>query len=262
MIFLNKQVLIDTHSHIYTEEFDEDRSAVVKNALDSGVRKILLPNVDASSIERLHQTEKEFPDVCIAMMGVHPTSVKEDYQAELDIVKQWLDNRPYIAVGEIGIDLYWDKAFRKEQMEVFEQQIIWAKEKDLPIVIHCREAFPEVFEVVEKQLDDKLRGVFHSFTGSADDAIRIEEYGSFLMGINGVVTFKNTHLREALKDVSINKLVLETDAPYLAPVPYRGKRNEPSYIQKVAGTLSEVYEKPIDYIIAQTSENASRLFTI
>ncbi|WP_244825585.1 TatD family hydrolase [Carboxylicivirga linearis] len=254
--------MIDTHSHIYTEEFDEDRSAVVKNALDSGVRKILLPNVDASSIERLHQTEKEFPDVCIAMMGVHPTSVKEDYQAELDIVKQWLDNRPYIAVGEIGIDLYWDKAFRKEQMEVFEQQIIWAKEKDLPIVIHCREAFPEVFEVVEKQLDDKLRGVFHSFTGSADDAIRIEEYGSFLMGINGVVTFKNTHLREALKDVSINKLVLETDAPYLAPVPYRGKRNEPSYIQKVAGTLSEVYEKPIDYIIAQTSENASRLFTI
>ena len=254
--------MIDTHSHIYTEEFDEDRSVVVKNALDCGVKKILLPNVDASSIERLHQTEKEFSDVCIAMMGVHPTSVKEDYQTELSIVKQWLDKRPYIAVGEIGIDLYWDKTFRKEQMEVFEQQIIWAKEKDLPIVIHCREAFPEVFEVVEKQLDEKLRGVFHSFTGSSDDAKRIEEYGTFLMGINGVVTFKNTHLREALKDVSINKLVLETDAPYLAPVPYRGKRNEPSYIKKVAATLSDVYEKPIDYIIAQTSENASHLFNI
>ncbi len=261
-IILKEHILIDTHSHIYTEEFDEDRSEVVKAALSAGVKRVLLPNVDASSIERMHNTESEFPDVCMAMMGVHPTSIKEDYQKELDIVKHWLDKRSYIAIGEIGVDLYWDKTFKSEQMEAFEQQIIWAKELDLPIVIHCRDAFPEVFEVVEKQLDDKLRGVFHSFTGNEAEAKRIEEYGSFLMGINGVVTFKNTHLREALKDVSLNKLVMETDAPYLAPVPYRGKRNEPAYMQKVAQTLSEVFSMPTEHIIAQTSENASHMFNI
>nr|WP_321405633.1 TatD family hydrolase [uncultured Carboxylicivirga sp.] len=254
--------MIDTHSHIYSEEFDQDRLEIIKAAREVGVKKILLPNVDASSIERMHQTESEFPEMCTAMMGVHPTSVKEDYKKELEIVKHWLDKRSYIAVGEIGIDLYWDKTFLKEQMEVFEQQIIWAKELDLPIVIHCRDAFPEVFEVVEKQLDEKLKGVFHSFTGDINDAKRILEYGSFMMGINGVVTFKNTHLRDVLKEVPLNKLVLETDAPYLAPVPYRGKRNQPAYIEKVAHTLSQVYEMPLDLIIAHTSDNASHIFNI
>lgn len=254
--------MIDTHSHIYSEEFDQDRLEIIKAAREVGVKKILLPNVDASSIERMHQTESEFSEMCTAMMGVHPTSIKEDYKKELEIVKNWLDQRSYIAVGEIGIDLYWDKTFVKEQMEAFEQQIIWAKELDLPIVIHCRDAFPEVFEVVEKQLDEKLKGVFHSFTGDINDAKRIVEYGSFMMGINGVVTFKNTHLRDVLKEVPLNKLVLETDAPYLAPVPYRGKRNQPAYIEKVAHTLSQVYDMPLDLIIAHTSDNASHIFNI
>lgn len=254
--------LIDTHSHIYLEEFDEDRVEVITKAKAQGLKKVLLPNVDASTIERMHETEKANPDFCMAMMGVHPTSIKANYREELDIAKQHLDQREYLAIGEVGIDLYWDKTFRNEQMLAFEEQIIWAKQLGIPVVIHCRDAFPEVFEVVEKQLDDKLRGVFHSFTGTEEEAQRIVEYGSFMMGINGVVTFKNTHLREAIQNVPIEKLVLETDAPYLAPVPHRGRRNEPSYIMKVAETLATVYRTNLEGIIAQTSENAVRMFNL
>jgi len=254
--------VIDTHSHIYIEEFDEDRPLVVQNAREQGVKHVLLPNVDASTIDRMHRLEMDEPQFCRAMMGLHPTSIKEDYKKELELVKQWLELRPYIAVGEIGIDLYWDKTFLREQMEAFEQQIIWAKELGLPIVIHCRDAFAEVFEVVEKQLDSKLKGVFHSFTGNMDEAKQILEYGSFMMGINGVVTFKNTHLREVLREVPLDKIVLETDAPYLAPVPYRGRRNEPSYILRVAETLSQVYHQSLEAIIAQTSDNALQIFNL
>ncbi len=254
--------MIDTHSHIYLKEFDEDRETVLRVARESGVKHILMPNVDASTIERMHGLELKDPAFLKAMMGVHPTSVKEDYKKELEIVKQNLELRSYIAVGEIGIDLYWDRTYIKEQIEVFEQQIIWAKELGLPVVIHCRDAFAEVFAVVEKQLDSKLKGVFHSFTGSVDEAKRIVDYGSFVMGINGVVTFKNTNLREVLKKVSLEKIVLETDAPYLAPVPYRGHRNEPAYICNIVETLAEVYHLPEEHIIAQTSENASGIFNI
>ncbi len=254
--------MIDTHSHIYLEEFDKDRAEVIANAQSLGLKKVLLPNVDASTIDRMHETEKAYPDLCLSMMGVHPTSIKENYQEELVVARQYLDKRKYIAVGEIGIDLYWDKTFRHEQMLAFEEQIIWAKELDIPVVIHCRDAFPEVFEVVEKQLDSQLRGVFHSFTGEEKEAQRILEYESFMMGINGVVTFKNTHLRETLLKVPVEKIVLETDAPYLAPVPHRGKRNEPSYVKKVAETLVQVYKTDLDHIIAHTSDNAARLFNL
>ncbi|MCU4156334.1 TatD family hydrolase [Carboxylicivirga sp. A043] len=254
--------MIDTHSHIYLSEFDEDRAEVVERAKRVGLKKILLPNVDGETIEAMHQLEGQYKGFCHAMMGLHPTSVDHNYRAALDEVKKHLDTRPYIAVGEIGIDLYWDKTFRAEQMEAFEQQIIWAKELNLPIVIHCREAFAEVFEVVEKQMDDKLCGVFHSFTGNIEEARRILGYNNFMIGINGVVTFKNTHLREVVKEVPLNKLVLETDAPYLAPVPKRGRRNEPAYIEKVAETIALVHGKDIEDVKKQTTINAKQLFAV
>lgn len=252
--------MIDTHSHIYSSEFDEDRLAVIERAKQIGVSKILLPNVDADTIEIMHQLESKHPGYCFAMMGVHPTSINADYQKALDLVERHLNNRDYIAIGEIGIDLYWDKTYIKEQMKAFEQQIIWAKERRLPIVIHCRDAFPEVFEVVEKQMDENLKGVFHSFTGTEHDAKRILSYKNFMLGINGVVTFKNTHLREVVEQIPLSKLVLETDAPYLAPVPKRGKRNEPAYIEKVADTIACVHQKSLKEVKEQTTINAMALF--
>ncbi|WP_255434161.1 TatD family hydrolase [Carboxylicivirga sp. M1479] len=254
--------MIDTHSHIYLPEFDDDRDDVIARAKNDGIEHILLPNVDGETIDSMLLLEKQHKNFCIPMMGVHPTSIKADYQKALDLVKMHLDKRPYIAVGEIGIDLYWDKTYYQEQMLAFEQQIIWAKELNIPIVIHCRDAFNEVFEVVEKQLDDKLKGVFHSFTGSQKDADRILRYKNFMLGINGVATFKNTHLREVIKEVPLNKMVLETDAPYLAPVPHRGKRNEPAYITKVAATIAMAKERDIKDVKQQTTANAKSLFAL
>jgi len=254
--------VIDTHSHIYLSEFDEDRDAVIERAQRIGVEKILLPNVDGETIAPMHQLERKFTGFCHSMMGIHPTSITADYESKLQEVKKHLDSRGYIAVGEIGIDLYWDKTFRNEQMEAFERQIIWAKEKKIPIVIHSRDAFAEVFEVVEKQLDDNLSGVFHSFTGGIEEAERVLAYKNFMLGINGVVTFKNTHLREVIKSLPLNKLVLETDAPYLAPVPKRGRRNEPAYIERVAETIARVHSVSIDVVKEQTSENAKALFAL
>ena len=252
--------MIDTHSHIYSAEFDEDRAEVIERAKQAGLKKILLPNIDGETIEAMHNLEKSYPRFCYAMMGLHPTSVKENYKELLDEVEACLNARTYIAVGETGIDLYWDKTYRKEQIQAFEQQVIWAKERNLPVVIHCRDAFAEVFEVVERQLDEKLKGVFHSFTGSDDDAKRIVSYQNFMLGINGVVTFKNTHLRNVIAKIPLNKLVLETDAPYLAPVPNRGRRNEPAYLGRVAETIAGVHRISIDEVRHQTSSNANSLF--
>ncbi len=252
--------MIDTHSHIYSSEFDDDRAEVIERAKQVGVKKILLPNVDGETIDAMHHLEQSYPQFCHAMMGLHPTSVKEDYKNALDEVEAHLRSRTYIAVGEIGIDLYWDKTYYQEQIQVFEQQIVWAKENNLPIVIHCRDAFSEVFKIVERQLDEKLKGVFHSFTGSDEDAKRILSYQNFMIGINGVITFKNTHLREVVANVPLTKLVLETDAPYLAPVPNRGRRNEPAYIEKVAEMIAIVHNIGIDKVKSQTSNNANELF--
>jgi len=228
----------------------------------AGLEKILLPNVDGDTIEAMHHVEQDYPQFCYAMMGLHPTSVKQDYQEALNLVKLHLNKRNYIAVGEIGIDLYWDKTFLKEQEQVFEQQIIWAKDRQLPVVIHCRDAFKEVFDVVEKHLDKQLKGVFHSFTGGDEEAERILSYRNFMIGINGVVTFKNTHLRNVITQVPLEKIILETDAPYLAPVPMRGRRNEPAYIEKVAETIASVQNKCIEEVKEQTTSNAKRLFAL
>ncbi len=254
--------MIDTHSHIYLSEFDEDREDVIERAKSAGVEKVLLPNVDKDTIEAMHRLEVAHQGYCYSMMGLHPTSVKADYLQVLAEIKAYIDKREYIAIGEIGIDLYWDKTFRQEQMDAFEQQIKWAKAKQVPIVIHCRDAFPEVFEVLDGQLDESLVGVFHSFSGGAEEARRILAYDNFMMGINGVVTFKNTNLREVLRSVPFDKLVLETDAPYLAPVPKRGRRNEPAYLEKVAETLAMVYGISMEEVKQQTSKNARQLFDI
>jgi len=254
--------VIDTHSHIYLSEFDQDLNVVLERAMAAGVSQVLMPNVDGETIERMHLVEDRYPDYCKSMMGIHPTSIKENYKKHLAIIEKWFHHRSYIAVGEIGMDLYWDKTFVKEQKEVFETQLIWAKEKNLPVVIHCREAFKETFEVLERQLDEKLYGVFHSFTGQAEDAARIMEFGNFHLGINGVVTFKNTTLREVLQNVPLEKIVLETDAPYLAPVPKRGKRNEPAYLCNIAQQIAGVYGLTQNEIDQITTNNARKLFKI
>ncbi|MBR8534288.1 TatD family hydrolase [Carboxylicivirga sediminis] len=254
--------MIDTHSHIYLSDFDDDREEVVERARAAGVEKILLPNVDIETIEAMHQLEARSEGYCLAMMGIHPTSIGADYKQLLKQARSFIDTRDYVAIGEIGIDLYWDKTYKVEQMDAFEQQIIWAKEKGLPIVIHCRDAFSEVFEVVEKQLDESLFGVFHSFSGYEVEAARILEYKNFMLGINGVVTFKNTKLREVLKGVPLSKVVLETDAPYLAPVPKRGKRNEPAYLERIVETIAGVYNVNVDEVKQQTTSNAKKLFAL
>lgn len=254
-------MIIDTHSHIYLEQFDDDRDIVMNSAKEAGISNILLPNIDSETITRLHETEDRY-DVCHAMMGLHPTSVNKNYKKELDIIENHLDKRSYVGVGEIGIDLYWDKTFIREQIIAFEQQIIWAKELALPIVIHCREAFNEVFEVVDKLHDNKLTGVFHSFGGSLDDAKHIMSYQSFKLGINGVVTFKNSKLPSVLENVSPENIVIETDAPYLAPVPYRGKRNQPLYLKSILEKLSLIYHLNISELEQIVEKNSLDLFDI
>ena len=248
-------MLIDTHSHIYLEHFDDDRDEVIKAAKDNGVEIILMPNIDSTTVKSLHQVEKNY-DGCVAMMGLHPTSVKDDYKQELDLVEKALGERSYIGVGEIGIDLYWDKSYKKEQITAFKHQIIWAKELDLPIVIHCREAFNEIFKVVDELYDERLRGVFHSFSGGVEEAEHVLSYQSFKLGINGVVTFKKSDLPEVLEHIDPKFLVIETDAPYLTPSPYRGKRNQPAYLKYVVNRLCEIYhieESQLEKIVEQNS---------
>jgi TatD DNase family protein len=252
--------MIDTHSHIYSEEFDIDRQEMIERARSVGIKKIMMPNIDSESIQRMLQTEAGWPELCHAMMGLHPTSVNNNYKDELAVVEEWLSKRPFAAIGEIGIDLYWDKKFLAQQKEVFSTQIKWAIEKDLPVVIHMREAFAETMGILEQQGSSKLRGIFHSFTGTTAQGQRILDMPGFYLGINGIVTFKNTTLREALKPLGYDRLVLETDAPYLAPVPFRGKRNEPSYMKKSCDTLAEIFGVSPDEIIKCTSQNAQTIF--
>lgn len=253
---------IDTHTHIFSEEFDADLEEVIRRAEEQGVNTLLLPNIDVDSIRRLHQACDAYPSTCFPMMGLHPTSVKDDYRQQLDQIRQCLDMRKYVAIGEIGIDLYWDKTHLKEQIEAFETQLQWSIEKDLPVAIHTRKAFPEVFESLRRVGADRLRGVFHSFGGSREELEEALTFEHFLLGINGVITYKKATFSEYLSQAPIERILLETDAPYLSPVPYRGKRNEPAYIIKVAEKLSEVYNLPTDCIAAKTSENARKLFSL
>ncbi len=255
-------MLIDTHAHIYLPQFEEDIDEVMKRASHSGVEKILLPNIDLESVPQMKNLIQRYPDTCIGMMGLHPCSVDENYIRVLDSLEKELREGIYIAVGEIGVDLYWDKTFLPQQKDAFRIQIDWAKELNLPIAIHARDSFDEIFEVLDAENDDRLSGVFHCFTGSTDQAQRVLNYGDFKLGIGGVYTFKNSGLREALLPISLEHLILETDAPYLTPAPYRGKRNEPSYTRLVAEKMAEVYGESISEVERITSMNAQQLFQI
>lgn len=252
--------MIDTHSHIYSEDFDADRSEVIRRAQEAGVTRIIMPNVDSGSLPGMLETERMFPDVCLAAIGLHPTSVKENYLDELALVKSELERRKYMAIGEIGIDLYWDKTFYTEQVFALQTQVQWALDSNLPVIIHVRDSHKETIEALHPFKNKGLRGVFHCFTGSSKEAEEIAELGDFMLGIGGVVTFKNSGLAGNLKDIPLTKLVLETDTPYLAPVPFRGKRNEPAYIAFICNKLAEVYQVSVKEIDEITTRNAEKLF--
>lgn len=252
--------MIDTHSHIYSEEFDSDRAEVIARAKAAGITKIILPNVDSESLPRMLQLESEYPGYCFAAIGLHPTSVKENYAEELAIVKKELERREYVAIGEIGIDLYWDKSFLKEQIQVFVQQIEWALEYNLPVIIHVRDSFSETMQVLEQFRGKGLEGVFHSFTGTIDQAREIIEFGGFYIGINGIVTFKNSGLDAVVLQIDAQYLLLETDAPYLTPAPFRGKRNESEYLTLVATKLANTFNMNFNQLTKITTENAYKLF--
>ena len=250
---------IDTHAHVYAPELATDIELVIKNAISAGIEKILMPAIDSASLEAMLKVEQQFPDHCIAMMGLHPCYVKENYKAELKLVEEWIAKRKFIAIGEIGLDYYWDKTFAKEQQLVFETQMQWALDMQLPIVIHTRNAMGETIELVKPFAKKGLHGVFHCFSGSKESAEQIIGMG-FHLGLGGVLTYKNAGVAEAIKDIPMEYLVLETDAPYLAPVPYRGKTNEPSYMLEVAKKLAEVKSMPLHEIAAITTSNAKKLF--
>jgi len=252
---------IDTHTHLFLPEFDTDRDQVIANAKQIGIEKVLLPNVDSGTILPLLDLVDKFPDFCLPMIGLHPTSVNQNYIQELELVESWLLKRKFYAIGEIGIDLYWDKTFIKQQEEAFIYQIKLAKKYDLPIVIHARDSFNEIFNVVKKEIGSGLKGIFHAFTGDLEQANQIIEWG-FLIGIGGIVTFKNSHLGDVVKNIDINHLVLETDSPYLAPVPKRGKRNESAYIQYIAQKIAEIKEQSANEVARITTLNAKKLFKI
>lgn len=254
---------IDTHTHLFSEAFNEDRNETIKRAIDCGIEKLLLPNIDATTLTSMHTLCEQYPLNCYPMIGLHPGSVGADFKQQLAIIKEdlYTNRKKCVGVGEIGMDLYWDKTFVKEQEYAFIEQINWAKELKLPIVIHA-EAFDELFAILDKENDTNLTGVFHCFTGNDEQAHHILSYNGFKLGIGGVLTYKKSELPEVLKNVDLKHLVLETDSPYLPPVPYRGKRNESSYLLHVAEKLAEVYAVPLKIIEEQTTQNAKELFNL
>jgi TatD DNase family protein len=252
--------MIDTHSHIYSEEFDVDRAEMVLRAKDNAVRHIILPNCDSQTLPRMLVLEAEYPGYCHAAIGVHPTSIKENYLEELQVVQSQLQARKWIAIGEIGLDLYWDRTFLKEQIRAFQQQLDWALEYNLPVIIHVRDSFRETMNVLEPYKNAGLKGIFHSFIGTIEEANEIIAFGGFYFGINGIVTFKNAGLAAVVVQLDLKSIVLETDSPYLTPVPHRGKRNESSYVQLVAKELAKVYNCSVEEIDAVTTTNTCKLF--
>lgn len=255
--------MIDTHSHLFVEEFSEDLPSVIQRAKDAGVERVFMPNIDDESLEDMLKVCAQYPGYCYPMLGYHPTSVDgSSMEKVLQMKKRLVSGHPYIAIGEVGLDLYWDKTYLREQQEVLDEQIQWALEWNLPLVIHCREAFAELFDVLKPYKDTGLKGVFHSFTGTADEARKALEYDNFMLGINGVVTFKKSALPEVLKLVPLDRLVLETDSPYLAPTPFRGKRNESAYVGRVADKLADIYGVSASDVCSITSKNALKVFNI
>jgi len=254
-------IITDTHTHLYSEAFEEDRDEMMQRALDAGVERFFIPAIDSTYTQAMLDLESNYPKNVFLMMGLHPTHVKESFKEELAHVEEWLSKRKFYAVGEIGIDLYWDKTFLPQQQEAFVYQIRLAKKHQLPIVIHCREAFDEIFEILEQEKEDGLYGIFHCFTGTLEQAHQAISYGMKL-GIGGVATFKNGKIDQFLDQVDLEHIVLETDSPYLAPVPYRGKRNESAYIVEVLEKLSLIYGKSFEEIVEITTENSKNVFGI
>jgi TatD DNase family protein len=254
-------ILIDTHCHLYAEEFAADINQVIERAAATGVQKFYLPAIDSSATEAMLQLENFFPGTCIAMMGLHPCYVKDNYKAELELVEKWLAQRKFAAVGEIGLDHYWDKTFVKEQEEVFRLQIEWSLQYHLPIVIHTRNAMQETINIVKEYVPRGVRGIFHCFGGSVESAEQIIKAG-FYLGIGGVVTYPKAGLQETLQHISLEHLVLETDAPYLTPIPFRGKRNESSYLKYVVEKIAEIKKVTVEEVAAVTTANAQKIFGV
>lgn len=254
-------ILTDTHTHLYSEAFDSDRDVVIKNAMEQGVDRFFIPAIDSTYTQAMFDLEKAYPEHMFLMTGVHPTHVKENYKEELEHVEGLLVSRKFYAIGEIGIDLYWDKTFLREQQEAFRFQIRLAKKYKLPIVIHCRDAFDEVFEVLETEKGEGLFGIFHCFTGTLEQAHKAISYG-LKLGIGGVVTFKNGKIDRFLNEIALEHIVLETDAPYLAPTPFRGKRNESAHLVHVLEKLTSIYDMEKEEIAAVTTQNSKKVFGI
>ncbi len=254
-------LITDTHAHIYSELFDNDRNDMMQRALNAGVKRFFVPAIDSSYTQAMFDIENQFPENVFLMMGLHPTHVKENYQEELALVKKWLDSRKFYGVGEIGIDLYWDKSRLQQQQDAFKQQLEWAKEKEFPAIIHIRDSFDEVFEVLDDVRDERLFGIFHCFTGTFEQAKKALSY-NMKLGIGGVVTFKNGKIDQFLNEIPIQELVIESDAPYLAPTPHRGKRNESSYLPLIISKLAKLYQLTENEIATITTNNSRDVFRI
>ncbi|WP_420385761.1 TatD family hydrolase [Roseivirga sp.] len=253
--------MIETHAHIYAEQFKEDIGHVIERSQEAGIEKIIMPNIDHTSIDAMMELEEEYPDYCIATMGLHPCSVKKDFEKELYIVEEWLNKREFTAIGEMGTDLYWDTTFEEQQIEAFKIQAEWAAKLGKPIIIHCRESLDLTIDLVSKIKTDQLSGVFHCFNGTVEQANRIIELG-FYLGLGGVTTFKNAGMDKVIPELDEDWLVLETDSPYLAPTPNRGKRNEPAYLELIAQKIADYREMSLVDLKAQTTRNARKLFQL
>jgi len=252
-------IYIDTHTHLYDEQLNPDEDAMIQRAADAGVTKMYMPNCDSSTVNGMLRIAEQWPKNCFPMMGLHPTYVKDNYQQELATVKQWLGKHIFYGVGEIGLDYYWDLTYKTQQIEAFKLQIDWGLEHNLPIIIHSRESIQDCIDIVKKKQNGKLKGIFHCFGSSVIEARQIIELG-FYMGIGGVVTFKKSNLPEVIQEIGLSNVVLETDAPYLAPVPYRGKRNESAYIPLIAQHIATTMDTPIEEVAAITTRNAEMVF--
>lgn len=254
--------LVDTHTHIFSSEFDYDRAEAINRAKQQGVMAMVLPNIDSQSVEPMLAVAHQFPNYCFPCMGLHPTSVGQNFEKELLLVEEYLGKQKFYAVGEIGIDLYWDKTYIEQQREVFRHQLKLAKKYALPVIIHARNSFPEIFEIVDQENDLSLRGVFHSFTGTLDDYKHIAEYGGFLVGLGGVVTYKNGGVNKVVPHMDISHILVETDSPYLSPVPLRGKRNESANLTHIVNKIGELLSLPLHKVANLTTQNALELFSI
>lgn len=252
---------VDTHTHLYMPEFDDDREVVLKEAIDNGVTRLLMPNVDASTIKPLLQCVKQHPDYCFPMMGLHPTSINENYQDALNEIKKFLDKGKFVAIGEVGMDLYWDKTFLKGQADAFAEQVGWSVATGLPLMIHVRKAYDETLAVLGRYKNHPLSGVFHCFSGNIQQARKVIEMG-FKLGIGGVVTYKNSALQKIVEEIPLSSLVLETDSPYLTPVPFRGQRNQSAYIPYIAQKIAELKSTSVEEVAEITTQNAKLLFNL